>query len=208
MPATLPNTGERCVPDAMNPGDRVLYEHVARYAWAAKLLSGAPRRVLDAPCGAGYGTQLLAKAGHQAVGLDVDANAVAYARERYPHERARYRVADLTGPGLGGPFQAVVCFEGIEHVADQPTAAANLCKALTPGGLLLVSAPRAGSPGAGSPFHVAEPQLGGFVELFAPHLQTVRLVGQVRAPGDADLGTAWYLLLVGQTRPQPGAGAS
>jgi SAM-dependent methyltransferase len=210
LPIALPNTGERCVPDAMAPDDRVLLEHVARYAWAVKLLGPTPRRVLDAPCGAGYGTQLLARAGHQAVGLDVDPNAIAYARTRYAHERARFRVADLTGPGLldaadaGGPFGAVVCFEGIEHVRDQATAAANLCQALAPGGVLLVSAPLAGSPGAGSPFHVAEPELGAFVELFAPRLRTLRLAGQVRRPCDADLGDAWYVLLVGQTRP-PGA---
>jgi SAM-dependent methyltransferase len=204
LPIALPNTGERCVPDSMAPDDRVLLEHVARYAWAVRLLGPAPRRVLDAPCGAGYGTQLLAQAGHHVVGLDVDPNAVAYARTRYAHERARFRVADLAGPGLGGPFAAVVCFEGIEHVRDQATAAANLCQALAPGGVLLVSAPIAGSPGAGSPFHVAEPELGAFVELFAPRLRTLRLAGQVRRPGDADLGDAWYVLLVGQTAGPPG----
>ena len=196
----LVNTGERCVPDAMALDDRVLSEHVARYAWAAKLL-GPAKGVLDAPCGAGYGTQLLARAGHRVLGLDVDAGAVTYARQRYPHERAAYRIADLCGPDLGGPFEAVVCFEGIEHVLDQPAAAANLCRALVPGGLLLVSAPRPGSPGAGSPFHTTEPTLGALVELFAPHLHQVRLTGQRRVPGDAPLGEAWYVLLVGQTRP-------
>lgn len=201
----LPNTGERCVPDAMRVDDRVLAEHVARYAWAGKLLHGGPRTVLDAPCGAGYGSHLLAQGGHDVVGLDVDPNAVAYAGQRYRHQRVRYRVGDLVEDDLGGPYGAVVCFEGIEHVKDQTTAAANLCRAVAPGGLLLVSTPHPGSPGAGSPFHTNEPELGAFVELFAPHLTTLRLCGQLARPGDADLGDAWYVLLVGQTRPPPSA---
>ena len=53
-------TGERLVPDA-HRGQLIYAEHVARYRLAAQFVPG--RRVLDAGCGEGYGTDLLAASG-------------------------------------------------------------------------------------------------------------------------------------------------
>jgi hypothetical protein len=49
--------GERQVAPTL---EGIRRDHVARYEWAARRLKG---RVLDACCGIGYGTQILAKAG-------------------------------------------------------------------------------------------------------------------------------------------------
>jgi SAM-dependent methyltransferase len=107
-------TGERQVAPTRNGIRR---DHVARYDWAASRLPfGA--RVVDLACGVGYGTQILAEHAKEVVGLDKSGEALAYARRHYSHERARFwstrahRIADL------GAFDAAVCFETIEHVAD------------------------------------------------------------------------------------------
>ena len=49
-------TGERFVPECQR---EIWYEHWHRYALAARYAAG--RRVLDAACGEGYGSALLAR---------------------------------------------------------------------------------------------------------------------------------------------------
>src|SRR5215212_10066696 len=71
-------TGERFVPGAS--GD-LAYEHWHRYAFARRFSAG--KRVLDAACGEGYGTALLASVATDAIGVDIDTAAVAHAKARY-----------------------------------------------------------------------------------------------------------------------------
>ena len=79
---SLRPTGERLLPDVQR-GEVVHAEHLVRYLVAAEL---APdRRVLDAACGDGYGTSLLASAGaRSAVGVDLDQGTIAHAAVRHP----------------------------------------------------------------------------------------------------------------------------
>src|SRR6185312_17471986 len=73
-------TGERVIPGQV---DIDLYnEHMARYAFAARLARG--KRALDAGCGAGYGSAELARSALQVVGIDSSADAIEYARATYP----------------------------------------------------------------------------------------------------------------------------
>jgi 2-polyprenyl-3-methyl-5-hydroxy-6-metoxy-1,4-benzoquinol methylase len=200
--------GERCVPAAMSPHDPVLREHLERYRWATeqlrRRLPPAAHVVLDVPCGAGYGTRMLADAwpGLLVHGVDIDARTIAYAREAYDHPRVAFQVADM-GETLGGPYDAVVCFEGIEHVEDQPRAANNLVDALAPGGLLIVSTPRRGGPGAGSAWHTHELDMDEFVALFSPRLAGIQVFGQERRVDDCPARKARYYVLTGR-RPNDG----
>ena len=72
-------TGERVIPGRVDAD--LLNEHMARYAFAARLARG--KRVLDAGCGAGYGAAELAKSAQCVVGADASAEAVVFAREHY-----------------------------------------------------------------------------------------------------------------------------
>jgi 2-polyprenyl-3-methyl-5-hydroxy-6-metoxy-1,4-benzoquinol methylase len=200
----LPWTGERCVPEAMSiQASRVLTEHLARYWWAAEriLELESNRVVLDAPSGAGYGTAILAAPRNVAItmGVDIDPAAIEYARDRYGMPgRIIFGVSDLTA--VRTRADVVVSFEGIEHVVNQEAAAQALCAALKPGGLLFVSTPRCGGPGAGSPFHTRELNLEEFVALFSSHVDVVALHGQNIGVGDAPLETARYFVLEGRKR--------
>jgi len=96
-------------------------DHVARYEWAAKYLNtylGGPGKVIDAACGVGYGAQWLAEQGFEVVGVDRDAEALAYAATHYAHARTFYCNDDLADPGLTVKRDAAVCFETIEHIKD------------------------------------------------------------------------------------------
>jgi len=138
---------------------RLVTEHVVRYAFAAALCRG--RRVLDVACGEGYGSYMLAQAGATAVvGLDVDAAAIATAESRFAAPGVRYLVGDATN--LAGvlatepPFDVVVSFETIEHVAVVELFLDGIRAVLAPDGIAIVSAPNEPGPpnhDSANPFH-------------------------------------------------------
>ncbi|NNK38121.1 MAG: class I SAM-dependent methyltransferase, partial [Xanthomonadales bacterium] len=66
MSEFLEFTGERFTPECVR---EIRYEHVHRYAFARELVSN--RRVLDAACGEGYGSALLAQTARSVCGVDV-----------------------------------------------------------------------------------------------------------------------------------------
>src|SRR5436190_10605249 len=76
---TIPEfTGERFLPSCSG---EIAYEHWHRYAFARRFVAG--KRVLDVACGEGYGSALLAQVAATVTGIDIDAAAVAHARESY-----------------------------------------------------------------------------------------------------------------------------
>lgn len=92
-------------------------DHVARYEWIAKHIPGKCK-VLDIACGIGYGSNLLAKAGHSVVGMDIDAEAIAYARKYYAHPRARFALQDAGEAFTTDKVDVAVSLETIEHIED------------------------------------------------------------------------------------------
>jgi SAM-dependent methyltransferase len=158
-------TGERLVPDAQR-GELIYAEHLARYRLAAQYVSG--RRVLDAGCGDGYGTALLASAGAASVvGVDIDEATIAHARERYGHAFEVADVAEL--PFDDGSFDFVVCFETIEHVSDSERALAELRRVLVDDGLLAISTPNRLEYLVENEFHVREFSPEEFTSLLDPY---------------------------------------
>ena len=104
--------------------DRVAPDHLERYRFAARVLAGAKRaRVLDAGCGCGYGSAILAEAGCDVLGIDIDSASIAFARQHYVSTRARFAVRDIC-EAAPGYFDAVVSIETLEHVSDAPRAVA------------------------------------------------------------------------------------
>lgn len=110
------NNGERQVAQTI---DGIRRDHAARYEWVAGLKLG--RRIIDAACGIGYGSQLMAETGFSVLGLDRDAETIAYAERHYGGPRVKFQRRDLNEPdslnGLG-IFDLGVTFETIEHLED------------------------------------------------------------------------------------------
>ena len=106
--------GERQVAPTL---DGIRRDHVARYEWLAQTIPGKCS-IVDIACGIGYGSNILAKAGHEVVGMDIDADAIAYARKHYAHPRARFAQQDGAQPGELGKFDVAVSLETIEHIED------------------------------------------------------------------------------------------
>lgn len=110
-------SGERQVAPTL---EGIRRDHVARYEFAAGLIRTGSF-VLDLACGIGYGSKILADAGHQVVGVDKSEEAIRYGKQRYAHPSADLIVGDASEPLKSGA-DAIVCFETLEHL-DDPLAA-------------------------------------------------------------------------------------
>jgi 2-polyprenyl-3-methyl-5-hydroxy-6-metoxy-1,4-benzoquinol methylase len=170
---------ERIVPDETEPG--VVALHVKRYEFALPYCDG--RDVLDAGCGVGYGTVLLAERASSVVGIDRSAEAIEYARRRYKRPNLEFRTGDLLALDLDdASFDAVTSFEVLEHLRDQERFLAELARVLRPGGVLVLSTPRVPetTDRPDNPFHERELSRADFVELLERHFAQVELYGQRR----------------------------
>src|SRR3954452_3485544 len=112
---------ERFVPGEAQ-GELVEAEHLVRYAWAASL--ARQRRVLDAGCGMGYGTDMLDRAGAlSAIGVDIADEVVEVPASQAEATNLRFVAGDIRElPFEDCSFDLVVCFETIEHIAEQDVA--------------------------------------------------------------------------------------
>lgn len=119
----------------------VYEEHLFRYELASRYVRGL--KVLDAACGAGYGSSLLKRAGAaEVIGVDVDAESVNLAERDYGGEGIRFEKGDvLKLPFADESYDAVVSFETIEHVDDGSAWIRESARVLKPGGLFIVSTP-------------------------------------------------------------------
>jgi len=135
--SALTFTGERFTPEVRGP---IWHEHWHRYAVAAALVKS--RRVLDAACGEGYGSFLLARTGAQVTGIDLSPDAIAHARERYCAPNLEFVQGSVTQlPLPDACIDAIVSFETIEHLPGQREMLAEFRRVLSPDGVLVISSP-------------------------------------------------------------------
>jgi SAM-dependent methyltransferase len=169
-------TGERLIPGQVDAD--LLNEHMARYAFAARLAQG--KRVLDAGCGAGYGAAELAKKAHWVVGADRAAEAVDFAGAHYAAPNLRFEQASCHAlPHPDGCFDLVVSFEVIEHLEQYREFLWEARRVLAPGGQFIVSTPNRlyytesrGAEGK-NPYHFHEfelEELRSELAAFFPHV--------------------------------------
>jgi SAM-dependent methyltransferase len=154
---SLPFTGERFTPEARGA---IWYEHWHRYCVALPAVAG--KRVLDAACGEGYGSWLLAGVAAEVIGVDIDAAAVMHAATRYS-DRSNLRLVSGSCDALAladGCVDCVISFETIEHLSSQTAMLAEFRRVLAPGGALIISSPNkeiySGETGYENHFHVRE----------------------------------------------------
>lgn len=120
--------------------ERYIVPQLARWIEASLRPPGearnGPARVLDVGCGSQPFRSLLGRLGYTYFGLDVQESAgvaLDFAAT----------IDGLLPPALSDlpPFDLVVCFEVLEHVANWPAAFENLARLVAPGGLLVLTCP-------------------------------------------------------------------
>ncbi len=105
-----------------------------------RALNGASRRprILDLGCGTGRNLQALRELGAP-VGLDIEALALRYSRERGMQRLVQARAEAL--PLRDESFDGVLALDLLEHLEDDVAGAREMFRVLRPQGLLIVSVP-------------------------------------------------------------------
>ncbi len=223
-------TGERVVPGQVDTD--LWNEHIARYHFARRLARS--RRVLDLACGTGYGAATLAEAAARVTGIDISADAIAYAREHYDAGNLTFLEANATRlTGLAdGSFDLITAFELIEHLEDWRPLLSEARRLLAYGGQFIVSTPNklyyaeSRQKAGPNPFHAHEFTFEEFQSALAEFFPHAALFVQNHAAGvvfqplrpsvAADLklesgalnaGTAHFFVAVCAATPQVGGSA-
>ena len=157
MTAGLPFTGERFIPGTRG---EIWVEHWHRYHFARRWVEG--KVVLDAACGEGYGSALLARSAARVHGVDISPQAIEHARAAYASlANAQFHCAPCTQlPLPDASVDVAVSFETLEHIAEQHEFLQELARVLRPAGVLILSCPNkleySDKRGFANEFHVKE----------------------------------------------------
>ena len=172
------------IEERVTPGispSNVMQEHLDRYYFAQTYVKG--KRVLDAACGTGYGTRLLAQVADHVTGIDISPTAINHARKKYPVIALDFIEGDvLSLPFPDSSFDVVVSFETVEHIKEYQIFIRECRRVLTPNGILICSTPNSkiSSPDGvvKNPFHVVEFDPVQFTDLLLRDFALVEMYGQ------------------------------
>jgi SAM-dependent methyltransferase len=149
---------ERIVPKSIELSDNFNQEtlnlHLTRYAFAKKFT--VKGRILDIACGVGYGSAYLTEECpniEQVIGVDLDTDAISYARENYSHPKLSFVCQDALTYRPSELFDTIISLETIEHLSDPSLFLRHLKALLKPGGTIVTSVPTTLSTDA-NPYHL------------------------------------------------------
>lgn len=172
-------TGERFTPETCR---EIWYEHYHRYALASTLVKGL--NVLDAACGEGYGSAVLATQAASVTAIDISSEAIDHATKRYGEQNnLAFLQADCTQLEFSDKkFDVIISFETLEHLHEQEAMLAGFRRVLKPGGWLLISSPDkaeySDATDYQNPWHVRELYRQELLDLLQQQFPEVRLYGQ------------------------------
>ncbi len=176
-------TGERFIPGIEDV--KLETEHYQRYLSVRNLVSG--KTVLDAACGEGYGSNILADAALQVYGIDIDEDTVSRAREKYGSKKDNliYQVGSIASLFLeDSSVDVVVSFETIEHVDGeiQESFLKEIKRVLKPDGVLIMSTPNkeiySDRYQYQNEFHIKEFYYEEFVDFLKQEFNNIRFYAQ------------------------------
>ncbi len=191
------DTVERLPLESVRVPSLILCEHRHRYELAAAVCEGG--RVLDLCCGVGYGSEVLGQTAAAVVGVDNDAGAIETARGAFGSDAVTFEVADalryLRSEAADG-FDAIVCFEGIEHVPYVEELFAELRRHAERGARLVLSVPNSLTLGEENDYHETDFDRDSALRHFET-FERVRVLSQflaegslvIERPGDAAGGS-------------------
>lgn len=176
---TLNFTGERLIPN-LNKGATFYYEHLLRYFFASQY--SKKQTVLDAGCGAGYGSYILATLGKasQVIGVDISKDAINYASQLYKQKNISFLTSDIRQLTeiSNNSIDLAVSFEVIEHIKEQNEFLREIKRILSKNGIMIVSTPNTLTYPKGNKYHEKELDPNSFKKLLKTKFKNVYLYSQ------------------------------
>ncbi|MBU0941597.1 MAG: class I SAM-dependent methyltransferase [Bacteroidetes bacterium] len=165
------STGERL--EFYNFSD-VTVEHLHRYAIANDFIKN--KVVLDIASGEGYGSYILSKNASKVIGVDIDAEAVFDAQNKYNNANLSFTVGSADKiPVDSNTIDVVVSFETIEHHDKHEEMILEIKRVLKSDGILIMSSPDkefyTDKTGQNNIFHIKELYFSDFKNLINSHFQ-------------------------------------
>lgn len=174
-------SGERFLPEICD--SEMTIEHKQRYEFAKEYVKG--KKVLDVACGEGYGSNILSEVADIVVGMDINAETVQLANEKYGSTKLTYIVGSAEKlPFENESFDAIVSFETIEHISEtaQENFLSEIKRVLRPNGLLVMSTPNKAiytdAVNGKNPYHIKEFYTDEFIAFVKDKFQSVEVFCQ------------------------------
>ncbi|MFL5871038.1 MAG: class I SAM-dependent methyltransferase [Solirubrobacterales bacterium] len=182
QPAGVPPlalTGERTLPDV--PEENYWFRrHLAVYEWISERVTGL--QVVDLACGEGYGSEVLARAAAEVIGVDANPEAHEHARLRYRRPNLSFERALVEN--FDRPRDAIVFLQTIEHIHEPQNLLAGFARIApvsyvsTPNRLTLAPP---GAEKSENPWHLREYTAAEYRDVLTPHFSRVELFGVFHA---------------------------
>jgi len=117
-------------------------DHKERYIWVSQRVKKSDD-VIDAGCGVGYGSVLLAEHTNSVHAIDISEDAIAYANKYWTKPNISHAVEDLCFFKIAKSrrFNVIVAFEVVEHLIEPRLFLMRAFEALKLGGRIFVSVP-------------------------------------------------------------------
>lgn len=150
--------------------------HLAAYDYASQLAAG--KRVMDAGCGEGWGTQRLADCASSVTGVDYSEVAVAACRSKWNKPNLEFHQVDLTEAPEGTErYDVVINFQVVEHIENPRPFLRGLRARVADDGVLMLTTPNILMSFSENPYHVREYTAEELRELLAEVFGSVEIVG-------------------------------
>jgi 2-polyprenyl-3-methyl-5-hydroxy-6-metoxy-1,4-benzoquinol methylase len=149
--------------------------------------------ILDIGCGSGYSLQRFSSLYKSAVGIDLNTNAIEYAKTNNILN-AIFFVQDVQGFNLEGKtFDLIYSMDVIEHLENIPSYLDSINKHLNDDGLFICSTPNVEETKNINPHHIIEFTQEGFLEVLNRHLSVNELFVQEKNDRSALLRFFWII---------------
>jgi len=120
-------------------------EYLADISQILQFLPPSPAKILDLGCGSGWSTEIFAKCGYQAIGLDIADDCIAMARRRPNYDgRLTFHKHDFENALQETDFDAVVIYDALHHADNEVKVLQQAFMAIKDGGVMLILEPGVG----------------------------------------------------------------
>lgn len=150
--------------------------HKAVYEFASKYCR--KKDVLDAGCGQGWGSVLIAGVAKKVIAIDIDEGALNFARKRFVKKNLSFLKCDLLNlNSVKKEIDTIICLQVIEHIKNTDILLKKIVDLFKKNGVLIISTPNRLSDHIPSPYHVREYSAIELKKLLLNHFQSVKLFG-------------------------------